>query len=72
MSEVFLRIYHSSAPAASPHLGGAAFMIDRLLILPTTIPELAADAVVVEPVSARNSLLAGKLTGNFVEIHPAP
>ena len=40
MSEVFLRIYHSSAPAASPDLGGAAFMIDRLLILPTTIPEL--------------------------------
>ena len=32
--------------------------------------DMAADAVLVEPVSARNSLLTGKLTGNFRENGP--
>src|SRR5258708_16112803 len=33
---------------------------------------LAEDAVICEPVSAPNSLLTGKLTGNFAESGPAP
>jgi hypothetical protein len=31
---------------------------------------LADDAVICEPVSAPNSLLTGKLTGNFAEFGP--